>query len=410
MNLITDPWIPVLLQDGTTQHIAPHEITRSENPPIRIHSVRSDFDGALIQFLIGLLQTAATPDTEDAWWDWLETPPSPDTLRQLFSPFEYAFHLDGDGPRFMQEYAPPDINKWKEAEIGYLLPDYPGDQTLEHNKDLFMSRHSVQKTCPSCTATMLYVDALTGLGVGPGYREGLRKAGPVTVCLEGEILWESIWLNVLHRSAYENDGTCPDLTSGWSRFPWTDTNRLSKMDSGEKDSKGNAIMVDAPEIEPPEVHPDHRYWATSHRVRLLPPEILELPEICDVCTHETRTIYREFIRNNHGSKYNASNFRYPLTPYETKKENMLPVATRDVDLDYRLWVRLINGSLIAENIRRFFRLGKTSFESHVGLWVFGYSNKKGSIKDWREVRMPAITSHPTDNEWLEQVDLYILFK
>lgn len=67
MNLIYDKWIPVRKADGSRDTIAPWEITKDNY--VAVASTRPDFDGALTQFLIGLLQTTCTPD-EPTWWKW----------------------------------------------------------------------------------------------------------------------------------------------------------------------------------------------------------------------------------------------------------------------------------------------------------------------------------------------------
>jgi len=105
MNLINDRWIPIRRADGSKDKIAPWEITENihdeKKKIIAVASPRPDFDGALIQFLIGLLQTACTPETEDVWWDWREMPPSLERLQNLFNHFAASFELEGDAPRFM---------------------------------------------------------------------------------------------------------------------------------------------------------------------------------------------------------------------------------------------------------------------------------------------------------------------
>ena len=70
MNLISENWIPVRRADGSLQRIAPWQLTDGigDNPIVAVASPRPDFDGALTQFLIGLLQTTCTP-SEDQWWD-----------------------------------------------------------------------------------------------------------------------------------------------------------------------------------------------------------------------------------------------------------------------------------------------------------------------------------------------------
>lgn len=96
MNLLQDPWIPVRRQSGTETRIAPWQITETQDPILALAAPRPDFNGALLQFLIGLLQTAAAPEGEQ-WADWLEQPPSPKTLKACLNPFSQAFELDGKG-------------------------------------------------------------------------------------------------------------------------------------------------------------------------------------------------------------------------------------------------------------------------------------------------------------------------
>ena len=59
MNLISECWIPVRRADGSRQRITPWQLTDgvSDNPILAVASPRPDFDGALTQFFIGLLQT-----------------------------------------------------------------------------------------------------------------------------------------------------------------------------------------------------------------------------------------------------------------------------------------------------------------------------------------------------------------
>ena len=66
MNLITDPWIPVIRKDGPDKS-CPWQIVEAENPVIEINAPRPDFQGALYQFMIGLLQTCFAPEDEDEW-------------------------------------------------------------------------------------------------------------------------------------------------------------------------------------------------------------------------------------------------------------------------------------------------------------------------------------------------------
>ncbi|MDX1653598.1 MAG: type I-E CRISPR-associated protein Cse1/CasA, partial [Candidatus Competibacteraceae bacterium] len=84
MNLITDPWIPIRRRDGGFGLIAPHQITDPDDPPLTLDAPRADFDGALMQFLIGLLQTVCPPERDREWRRMLAEPPTPDELWSRF--------------------------------------------------------------------------------------------------------------------------------------------------------------------------------------------------------------------------------------------------------------------------------------------------------------------------------------
>ena len=93
MNLIESPWIPVRRESGEC-HIAPWQLTEADDPVLELAAPRPDFNGALLQFLIGLLQTACPPEDGDIWADWLEEPPPPEILSEKLQPFAHAFELD----------------------------------------------------------------------------------------------------------------------------------------------------------------------------------------------------------------------------------------------------------------------------------------------------------------------------
>ena len=80
MNLITDAWIPVRHKNGKVNRIAPWQITEGEGVITVLASPRPDFNGALIQFLIGLLQTTFAPKNPREWRKWFQQPPGTEEL------------------------------------------------------------------------------------------------------------------------------------------------------------------------------------------------------------------------------------------------------------------------------------------------------------------------------------------
>src|ERR1051326_2900294 len=105
LNLINDAWLPARRLNGEQTVIKPFQVCEDyhDNPFIAFDAPRADFNGALIQFLIGLVQTIFAPKNALVWRKYLKEPPSPDELKEAFAKVAYAFNLDGDGPRFMQD-------------------------------------------------------------------------------------------------------------------------------------------------------------------------------------------------------------------------------------------------------------------------------------------------------------------
>ena len=180
MNLITDPWIPVIRKDGPDK-IMPWQIAEAENPVIEINAPRPDFQGALYQLLIGLLQTCFAPEDEDEWLGFWENSPTSDELKAAFEKVKEAFKLDNpDGPAFLQDYDLPDGDQ---KEIASLLIDAPGGKTAKDNKDHFVKRGQINRLCPSCTATALFTLQTNAPSGGAGHRVGLRGGGPLTTIM-----------------------------------------------------------------------------------------------------------------------------------------------------------------------------------------------------------------------------------
>jgi CRISPR system Cascade subunit CasA len=104
-NLLETPWLPVRRRSGQSDKIRPWEITDriNEDPIIALDVPRADFNGSLIQWLIGLLQTVQCPENEREWERLYIDPPSPETLRGWCEPWLDAFQFDGDGPRILQD-------------------------------------------------------------------------------------------------------------------------------------------------------------------------------------------------------------------------------------------------------------------------------------------------------------------
>lgn len=175
MNLLHEPWMPVRLRNGTREWIAPERL--SDPDVVAFDADRPDFNGALAQFAIGLLQTTTSADSETEWRQWFKSPPDGATLQGWFAPVKPAFNLDGDGPRFMQDISlrAADSPSKQGDDVGrteivqQLLLECAGEGSkIDDNTDHFVKRKSLDfGLCPACAAASLYTLQSSASGGGP---------------------------------------------------------------------------------------------------------------------------------------------------------------------------------------------------------------------------------------------------
>ena len=395
MDLIYEKWIPVRLADGTPDKIAPYEITREiENEKRRIVAVaspRPDFDGALTQFLIGLLQTACTPETEGKWWDWRESPPPPERLKEQFEPYKDAFYLFGDGKSwFMQENLASTKNA-KLHPVSYLLIGAATDNALKTNTDHFQKRPKGEEAmCSSCAAAALYTlqtFAPSGGGGGDGKFTSLRGGGPLTTIILGKNLWETVWLNVLVKGDFDKK-PCNEKT-----FPWL--------------KLGHFLSEKAPvkSIHSSEMNSVHVYWGMPRRIQLQFSEV-NTPCLCSVCGDLVSVQCRQYhdlsggltYQDGKGSKKGPSWISplHPLSPYNIGEDNKpSAVHPQSGGIGYRHWLSYIENTA-AGNFKRMpakvIEQFRTIVREDGRMWAFGFDIASGQNKArcWYDSTMPIL--------------------
>ena len=105
-------------------------------------------------------------------------------------------NLDGDGPRFLQDFE--ELVSGAEP-IERLLIETPGDSTLRKNTDLLVHRDRVARLGRAAAAMALYTFQNWAPAGGAGNRTGLRGGGPlITLVLPpaAPSLWHVLWANV----------------------------------------------------------------------------------------------------------------------------------------------------------------------------------------------------------------------
>lgn len=394
MNLIYEQWIPVRLADGSPDKIAPYEITRSigdeEKQIIMVASPRPDFDGALIQFLIGLLQTTCTPKTDKKWWDWRDSPPTPEILRQEFDDFKEAFDIDvTDACGFMQERL---VGKkgLKEHPISYLLIGAATDNALKTNTDHFQKRPKREDgMCIHCASTALYTlqtFAPSGGGGGDGKFTSLRGGGPLSTIVLGENLWETLWLNVLAGGTFDKR-ECNEKT-----FPWL------KLESYLSDK----IAVKT--IHSKHMNPEHVFWGMPRRIQLKFSN-LTTPSQCYVCGEPVIKICHSYYDASGGLTYQDGkkskktpswiNPLHPLSPYNIGEDGKpSAVHPQPGGINYRHWLAYIENT-VEGNINRTpsktIEQFRTMVREEGRFWAYGYDMDNMKARCWYDSIMPIFS-------------------
>ncbi len=385
MNLINDAWIPAIRADGSRCKIAPWQIAEVDNPVVELAAPRADFQGALYQFLIGLLQTTFAPEDHQEWLKYWGCIPNPENVESAFKSISSAFGIDiSVGPAFMQE-----VDDFGDSEDGKCpIEDLVGgdlsENTRKKNSDLFVKRGVIRQVSPYWAALALFNVQTSGVLAWGQHRIGLRKNGPLTTVLlpvgDNPSIWNKLWLNVIDK---ENGDLIP---GDWSRqdlshvFPWMGKTRLSP-------NKEKTIPIDA--------NPLQHYWPTPRRVRL---NFESVSGYCDLSGEEIEVGVKSFRRINNGVYY-TDGWRHPLSPYSIvlDKAHFPSVVLADgISETFKDWPLAVTGYCDSStkwqpalNIRIFDSYRSMDMQGvPVTVWCFGYRANNANVYGYVDGRLP----------------------
>ena len=298
LNLITDPWIPVLRRSGRDT-IRPDQI--AEPDVLRPDWPRPDLNLACYELLIGLVYLAHPPNGSDD----RTNPPDAAMLRGAMKPLAPAFNLLGDGPRFLQDLEPLE-GDGNPPEM--LFIDSAGDSTAKKNADLMVRRGRYEALPLPLAAMALYTLQAFAPSGGAGNRTSMRGGGPMVTLVKptAKGLWPMVWANVPRGEPLEPD----DL----DELPW-----MRSTETSEPVDKKSRITVPS-SGSPSKPHPEV-FFGQPRRWRLVARD--------DAVTH--------VIQKPWGTNYLPQVWRHPLTPYYRKDAETLPCHPKPGSFGYRNW-------------------------------------------------------------------------
>lgn len=372
-RLLEERWIPVRRRDGSLDWIRPAQIVERDNPPLRIASPRPDFDAALTQILIGLVQTTMPPESTFAWRAAFDKPPSVEQLEAAFEPLHPAFFVDGDGPRFFQDLTLTPEEASDTPAVSSLLIETA-------NAELFVKEGTVRSLSYPAAAMALATMQLNAPSGGRGHRTSMRGGGPLTTLILGDDLWQTTWLNIIPTTSLANLGNA-SLTGLQHTFPWLAPTRTSEND--------RATTLD-------DVHPAQMYWSMPRRFRL----VIDPAERgrCDILGLDDVPVVRRYLTRHLGVKYEG--FRHPLTPYRDMKAGQPPNPKKGQPdgLPYREWPQLAlaaEGGNPAEVVRLYYQEKRFTKQRERRLWVSGFDVDNMKARCWYEHETPLFDVDPS---------------
>lgn len=354
-----------------------------DDPVVALAWPRPDFNGAAMEFMTGLLSTAAAPANDREWLEWWSEPPPPSELASRFASFADVFELDGEGPRFLQDLDP--LEEAERKDIAALLIDAPGAQTLRNNADLFVKRGSTPVLGrPAAAMALFALNAFAPSG-GAGHRTSLRGGGPMTTLVVaeherlGDTLWGRLWANVetseqvARRAPGRNE---PNM------FPWVEPTRTSEKGSGRQTT-------------PVDVHPLQVYWGMPRRIRLRFESAGE--RACAITGRRDAVVAVSYRTRNYGTDY-SDGFEHPLSPYYRQRLGTakLPLHPKPGGVSYRLWPGVAMSSADglrepAAAVRRWLsgdRRRRVRALREPRVHAFGYDMDNMKARAWVEGEMP----------------------
>jgi CRISPR system Cascade subunit CasA len=387
-NLLFDQWIPVKTSKGKHRTIRAYEIVQGDLSAL--DAPRADFNAALMQFLIGLLQTALAPKNPNEWRNLFKQPPTENELMEKYRPIKSNFYLDGDGCRFMQDVSIKENGN--AANVIKLIPGVVGDNTIKKNQDFFFKSSQTSKLSISNIISALYLYQNYCLSEAGGkkalHHGSFRGRNTFTVFIfeESGLLWQNLWLNVLQDKKFKSL-ISSDTTD--TKFEW-----VRHVPYGKEITDSEMTLQDI-------------YWSMPRRVWI---DFSDLNEgICDLTANKTEVLDKIYIKEN-GIKYATKLSRHPLIPYSKDNQNINPIKLTAEGVTYGDWLAFVGSETASENLLA--HLTRNT-EGDYKVLVCGYLNHSQQAKTlcWYQTMMPVYglnLSRKIQKEVENEIAKYIL--
>jgi CRISPR system Cascade subunit CasA len=410
-DLRQEPWISFRRKSGIVEYLPPWQITDQieTDPIVAIAAPRPDFNGALHEFLIGLFTVALNVEDSTAWHAIQTAPPAPDELQAQLMALPSAFYLDGDGPRFLQDWSVSDFAAVKPGPVEGLLIDAAGENTQKLNKDLFIKRGRAESLgLPAAAMALLTLQTYAPSG-GQGHRTSMRGGGPLTTLVDPRAdgrghddadhrpLWQMIAANLL----ILKDADLPaDWGSSYGQnvaariWPWLAPTRTSR-EKHEIVYREDAHLLQA-------------FFGMPRRIRL---EFEDQEGLCDLLAQVSQPMVSSYKTLNFGVNYGSGFWIHPLSPHYQSKQDKLPLHPQPDGLGWKDWAGVVLDQLdgkggktqeVASVVRQY---RDEALGQSFAVRAFGYDMDNMKARGWADATLPAWPINPEKTEVQEALSM-----
>lgn len=363
MNLLTNPWIPVLLADGQRVKLRLQDLPTSG--ALEIAHPRTDFSALALELVIDIVQTITAP-SDSQLEGWLEGD-VPD-LTAAIAAWAPAFELFGD-KAFMQLQA----DNPERFHAGSLAYEAPGEQTMKYRKALFVKEADSRMVCADCAPVALYLNQAHARASGKGYLTGPRTGNALSALVQGQSLWDTICLNLLPNTWFDaHFGTSGEIP-GPHLLPWMNSEGLLHTEAARSlaDFGRHGVL-----------------WWSPRAIQLFPEQNLA-QRPCDICGEVHPVLIPEITRSAIKSRL-PEGVRHPRTAWVVKpgKEGG-PLEVPLTGFTAEAWLSMLLCEKLEYALPAYERLTGTMREQ-VQLRCFGYAMDNASPCVWMDTTTPIV--------------------
>ncbi len=206
-DLLTEPWIPVLRPDGSTEEVGIRKLLLSAHQYTEITDSIVTREYGVYRFLFALLMDAYQPEDSEALEELLEEGKfDAEILEEYFKNCQnegVSFDLFDPIRPFMQAGPDPDMDE-KICSVAKLEPVYPSGNNHVHFEHRF---EDMVTFSPAEAARSLCAVTAFGARGGRGYPSIVNGIPPVYVIVRGRNLFETLVLGMVPRAyttVYDN--------------------------------------------------------------------------------------------------------------------------------------------------------------------------------------------------------------